>query len=83
MMKKETLGRIAIILGSLFLAIELYGLKIIQLLYALRGESWVGKYIFRYAQLAPINIALFITVGVIVYGFFLIYSSRKNNNDRK
>lgn len=69
-MKKSMLGSIAIILGSLVLSLQLYGLKLIQVL-EMQGGSWLTNPI-DYIEETPILFAICITIGVIIYGIILV-----------
>lgn len=74
-MNKSFVGSLAIILGSLVLSMELYGLKIIQGLEKQRG-SWRTDAI-DYASETPIAIAICLTIAVIIYGFVLVVGTDK------
>lgn len=74
-MNKSLFGSLTIILGSLVLSLELYGLKIIQGLEMQKG-SWKSNAI-NYSKETPISIALWITTAVIVYGIVLVVGSER------
>ena len=74
-MNKLLLRSLAIIFGGLALSVELYGLKIIQVLEMQKG-SWQTHSI-SYATETPITLALWITVAVIAYGIVLVVMSKK------
>lgn len=80
---ENVLGRIAIIVGMLFLSAELYGIKIIQLLDSQHGTWWSDAYIFEYAKQTPVYIAIIITMTVIGYGIWLCYKGRIGNRNNK
>ncbi|HQO71765.1 MAG TPA: hypothetical protein PK516_02255 [Sedimentibacter sp.] len=65
-MNKSFIGRLAIIFGCLVLSLQLYGLKIIQVLEMQKG-LWKTNAI-DYAGEAPMSIAIAITIVVIIYG---------------
>ena len=65
-MNKSFIGSLAIIFGSLVLSLQLYGLKIIQVLEMQKG-SW-RTHAIDYARETPISLALVITIIVIIYG---------------
>jgi divalent metal cation (Fe/Co/Zn/Cd) transporter len=69
-MNKSLVGSLAIILGSLLLSLQLYGLKIIQGLDMQKG-SWKSQAI-DYASDIPISLAIWITIAVIIYGIVLV-----------
>jgi len=65
-MNKTFVGSLAIIFGGLVLSLQLYGLKIIQLLDMQTG-SW-NTYAIDYAKETPMSLAIVITIVVIIYG---------------
>lgn len=69
-MNKSLVGSLAIILGSLLLSLQLYGLKIIQGL-DMQKSSWKSQAI-DYASDIPISFAIWITIAVIIYGIVLV-----------
>lgn len=69
-MKKSFIGSLAIIFGSLVLSLQLYGLKIIQVLDMQKG-SW-KTHAIDYAREAPMSVAIVITIVVIIYGIFQV-----------
>jgi uncharacterized membrane protein len=69
-MNKSLVGSVAIILGSLLLSLQLYGLKIIQGL-DMQKSSWKSQAI-DYASEIPISLAIWITIAVIIYGVVLV-----------
>ena len=69
-MNKSLVGSLAIILGSLVLSLQLYGLKIIQVFEMQKG-SW-NTYAIDYARETPISVAIWITIAVIIYGIVLV-----------
>jgi len=74
-MNKSLVGSLAIIFGSLVLALELFGLKIIQALDMQKG-SWHTSPM-DYASEFPIAFALCITIAVIIYGIILMIGADK------
>lgn len=74
-MNKPLLGSLTIILGSLVLSLELYGLKILQGLEMQKG-SWLAN-AMDYVKEPPVSLALWITVAVIVYGIVLAIGFEK------
>ena len=69
-MNKSFIGSLAIIFGSLVLSLQLYGLKIIQVLDMQKG-SW-KTYALDYARETPMSLAIVITIVVIIYGIVQI-----------
>ncbi|MDD4761016.1 MAG: hypothetical protein PHU66_09445 [Bacteroidaceae bacterium] len=69
-MNKSLVGSLAIILGSLVISLQLYGLKIIQVFEMQKG-SW-KTYAIDYARETPISLAIWITIAVIIYGIILV-----------
>ena len=69
-MHKRLIGNLAIILGSLVLSLQLYGLKIIQGIEMQKG-GW-KTFAIEYARESPISFAILITVAVIIYGIILV-----------
>lgn len=76
-MNKSSLGSLAIIIGSLVLSLELYGLKIIQGIEMQEG-SWKTNAI-DYAKETPISLAIWITIAVIIYGIISMVGSERIN----
>lgn len=74
-MDKSIVGRSAIILGSLVLSLELYGLKIIQGLEMQKG-SW-RTYAIDYISEFPVVFGLCIAIAVIIYGIVLTVGTDK------
>jgi uncharacterized membrane protein YqhA len=73
-MEKSSIGRFAIVIGSLFLSLQLYGLIILQLLDKQSG-SWQNA--FDYARETPVMLSLLITIAVILYGIVLVIGTEK------
>lgn len=69
-MNKSLVGSLTIILGSLVLSLELYGLKIVQVFEMQKG-SW-RTHAIDYARETPISLAIWITIAVIIYGIVLV-----------
>ena len=65
-MKKRSIALICIVLGSLFLSIELFLLKVVQLLDRSATGSW-HENAMLYAIEFPCNIAFAITISVIIF----------------
>ncbi|WP_297635822.1 hypothetical protein [uncultured Clostridium sp.] len=63
-MKKEILGYVAIILSSIVLSLELYGLKVIKYL-EMKEQGVCYADAMRCAYEAPISIALLIPIFII------------------
>lgn len=76
-MNRTSLGSLAIIIGSIVLSLELYGLKIIQGLEMQKG-SWKTNAI-DYAKETPISLAIWITIAVIIYGIISIVGLERLN----
>jgi len=76
-MSRVSLGSFAVIVGSLVLSLELYGLKIIQGLEIQKG-SWKSNAI-DYAKEMPISLAIWITIAVIIYGIILTLGIERLN----
>lgn len=71
MNSKKSIGTLAIILGALLLSLEVYSLKFIQLLdMKITGRCFT--FCSEYITIAPMSVAILITVGVIIYGIVLI-----------
>ena len=64
---KRFIGAIGIILGGLFLSLEIYMLKVIQSLEMIHGEWRTNAW--GYAGESPCTIALILTVAVIIFSF--------------
>ena len=74
-MNKSLVGSLAIILGSLVLSLQLYGLKIIQVFEMQKG-SW-KTYAIDYAREPPILLAIWITIAIIIYGIILVIGANR------
>lgn len=72
-MKKFT-GAIGMILGGLFLSLEIYMLKVIQSLEMIHG-SWRTN-AWSYACESPCTIALILTVSVIIFSLVIFYTKK-------
>jgi nitric oxide reductase large subunit len=70
-MNRTSRGSLAIIMGSLVLSLELYGLKIIQQGLEIQKGSWKTN-AMHYAKEMPMSLAIWITIAVIIYGIILI-----------
>lgn len=76
MKKQKAAGLIGVIFGTLFLSMELCMLKFIQLLEKSTG-SWYED-VWRYMGEPPFNIALIITVGVIVLSAIVYFTAKES-----
>lgn len=72
-MKNKGVALMGIILGCLFLSFEIYFLTIIQVIDKSSG-SWHGN-AWAYVNEPPCEIALLITVAVIIFSFYLFFAS--------
>lgn len=75
-MKQKAVGLTGIIFGMLFLSLELYMLKIIQLLEKAAG-NWYDN-VWKYASQCPANIAITITVCVIIFSAVIFVTAKKD-----
>lgn len=76
MMNNKALGKLYILFGTLALALELYGLKLLHLIdKSARSSYWTEAW--SYAQEAPVTIAMMITVGIIIAGVALLFVKDK------
>ncbi|WMI81086.1 hypothetical protein [Anaerotignum sp. MB30-C6] len=70
-MNRKFLGAIFILTGVCKLSLEIYGLKVLQLLdKAGRTGSWSNPW--RYFYESPVAISFLITVIILIVGLFLI-----------
>ncbi len=74
-MEKSSIGRFTVIIGSLFLSLQLYGLKMVQL-FDKQSGSW-HRNTFEYVSETPVLLALLITIAVIIYGIGLVTGTEK------
>ncbi|MEA4973040.1 hypothetical protein SDC9_144371 [bioreactor metagenome] len=73
-MNNKPIALMGIIFGSLFLSFEIYMLKIVQYLDK-SGGSWFEN-VWEYAKMFPCNIALFITIAVVIFSFFIFFRNK-------
>lgn len=73
-MKNKATALMGIIFGGLFLSFELYLLILVRLIDMSKGQ-W-HKNVWEYAKMPPCNIALIITVAVIVFSFYIFFTSK-------
>lgn len=74
-MKKKSVGLMGMIFGGLFLSLELYLLKGIQLIEKSSG-SWYED-VWVYAGQFPINVALLVTVAVILVSALVFFMAKE------
>lgn len=72
--KKSLLGSITIVIAGLFLALQLYGLKWLQI-FEKHSGSWT-TYARDYIWESPVKWSLCITCAVIIYGIILVVKNR-------
>ena len=77
LMNKTFVGSLAIIFGSLVLSLQLYGLKIIQVLDMQTGSYYT--YTIDYARETPMSLAIVITIAVIIYGIVQVVNFERKN----
>lgn len=75
-MKQKAVGLTGIIFGILFLSLELFMLKMIQLLEKATGY-WYDN-VWKYAFQCPANIAIIITVCVIIFSATIFYTAKED-----
>lgn len=68
---RKYIGMISVVLGSLVLSMEIYGLKFIQGFEMTTG-SWLHN-AFRYITDPVVSISIAIVIIVILYGISLIF----------
>lgn len=73
-MNNKVVALLGIIFGGLFLSFELYLLKLVQIIDKSTG-SWFEN-VWEYAKMSPCKIALLITVAVIVFSFYIFFTSK-------
>ncbi len=71
---KRVAGFIGIILGILFLSIEIYSLRVLQALEKVHGEWRTNAW--SYASEAPCAVALILTIGVIFFSLYLFLTAK-------
>ncbi len=81
-MKKSTIGHIAVVLGMLLFALELYGLEFIYHMGLTSPLAPRHQSALEYLQEAPVTLAVILTMGVIVYGVTLIIIEKKRRSNR-
>lgn len=72
---RKMVGAMGIILGTLVLSLEIYGLRLIQSIEMAHGEWWDSAW--SYAGEAPCTIALVLTAIVIIVSLTIFLSERK------
>lgn len=73
-MKNKVVALMGIIFGGLFLSLEVYLLKLVQIIDKSTG-SWFEN-AWEYANEPTCKIALLITVAVIIFSFYLFFASK-------
>lgn len=69
-MKNSFIGNIAIIMGSLMLSVQLFGLKIIQGM-EMQSGTWKTNAI-DYAKETPVLQSILLSLAVIIYGVVMV-----------
>lgn len=75
-MKKKAIGLLGMIFGGLFLSLELYMLKIIQVIEKSSG-SWFSD-VWVYAGEFPANAALLVTLVVILVSTAVFFIAKED-----
>lgn len=75
-MKNKSVALMGIIGGILLLSFEIYMLKIVQYIDK-SGGSWYEN-VWEYAKMSPCNIALLITIAVIIFSCFIFFRNKED-----
>ena len=70
-MNKHFFGSLCVLLGSVLLSLNLYGLKLIQMIDKSAGQDWWSSPAY-YLKSAPISLSFAITIGIIITGLLII-----------
>ena len=75
-MKTKEIGIMVFLIGTLFLSIQIYLLKIVQKLDKISGSSFVNE--LRYIEEPSISISFSITIFILILSLFFIFKDQKN-----
>lgn len=74
-MSKKFIGVLCIILGSALLSLNLYGLKLLQLIDKTSGLGYWSSH-WYYLKEAPVCLSFLITISIIIAGLLIIISDK-------
>ena len=75
-MKTKEIGIMVFLIGTLFLSIQIYLLKIVQKLDEISGSSFVNE--LRYIEEPSISISFSRTIFILILSLFFIFKDQKN-----
>lgn len=75
-MKKEFVGYLTVVISGILLSLELYGLNFAKYIdMSINGSSYTNA--IDYIHETPFLLSFFVTISLIIFGFILIFKSKK------